>query len=407
MQRGQQTPSGTERGEVGIEAAVGVLRDGSYPVEESKNEPSLSVITVALGLSGNFAPAPTVELRSECGVTNSRRKLKVWPVRPCYPVAESTPIGGCSMWQGNKLSASRPWFAGLAATVMGLAVGCSGDIGGMLDARPGGGNNTGGSAGAAGSQMPGTGGGSVGSDGGTTGGNGLPPCTGTSDPRLVVAPQRLVKLTRLQIINTIGALINTTIANQIAADPNFSDVSDETGFRSPPLVSHGEAATISGDPNSQPQLDLIAQTAAQYVHDNFATVTGCATATDNCATAWLTSKAPAIYRRPVTTAEQTRISGLYTKLKAQTVNGFNITATVEEATQYAVYGLLSAPEFLWRSEIGDATKASTSPPGIPLTDYELASLLSYFLTNGPPDTALLNDARAGTLRNNLGTQADR
>jgi len=316
------------------------------------------------------------------------------------------------MWQGNKLSASRPWFAGIAASVIGLVVGCSGDIGGMLDGRPGAAGSAGGSAGSAGSagaagnQMPGTGAGGADS-GGAPGGNGLPPCTGTADPRLVVAPQRLVKLTRLQIINTIGVLINATLANQIAADPNFSDVSDETGFRSPPLVSHGEAATISGDPNSQPQLDLIAQTAAQYVHDNFATVTGCATATDNCATAWLTSKAPAIYRRPVTTAEQTRISGLYTKLKAQTVNGFNITATVEEATQYAVYGFLSAPEFLWRSEIGDATKASTSPPGIPLTDYELASLLSYFLTNGPPDAGLLNDAKAGTLRTNIATQADR
>ena len=50
---------------------------------------------------------------------------------------------------------------------------------------------------------------------------------------------------------------------------------------------------------------------------------------------------------------------------------------------------------------------SSSPPGVFLTDAELASNLSFFLTDGPPDDALRADASAGTLRANLGAHVDR
>ena len=56
---------------------------------------------------------------------------------------------------------------------------------------------------------------------------------------------------------------------------------------------------------------------------------------------------------------------------------------------------------LWRWELGDPAMASTSPAGIPLTDHELATQLAFFLTDRPPDDALLAAARAGTLRANL------
>src|SRR5262249_35799786 len=68
-------------------------------------------------------------------------------------------------------------------------------------------------------------------------------------------------------------------------------------------------------------------------------------------------------------------------------------ATLAEALGYGVYGILSSPSFVYRTELG----ADVSADG-PLTAYELATALSLFLTDGPPDTALLAAAASGALR---------
>jgi hypothetical protein len=61
---------------------------------------------------------------------------------------------------------------------------------------------------------------------------------------------------------------------------------------------------------------------------------------------------------------------------------------------------------MWRWELGGGTP-STAPAGIFLTDTELASNLSFFLTDGPPDDQLVAAATAGTLRSNLASHVDR
>ena len=74
------------------------------------------------------------------------------------------------------------------------------------------------------------------------------------------------------------------------------------------------------------------------------------------------------------------------------MNGYQVTPTVEEATGYAVYGALhvaAAPLALGARRHA----ASTSPPGVYLTDSELASNLSFFLTDQPPDDMLVDAAR--------------
>ena len=88
------------------------------------------------------------------------------------------------------------------------------------------------------------------------------------------------------------------------------------------------------------------------------------------------------------------------------MNGYQVTTTVEEATGNSVYGLFMTPQLLWRWELG-AGVASTSPAGVYLTDAELASNLSYFLTDEPPDDMLMAAAQAGNLRANLAAHVDR
>src|SRR5204863_1449953 len=88
------------------------------------------------------------------------------------------------------------------------------------------------------------------------------------------------------------------------------------------------------------------------------------------------------------------------------VNGYAVTTTVQQATGYAVWGLLMSPQLVWRWEIG-GKQPSSAPPGTYLTDDELASQLSFFLTDQPPDDTLLAAAKAGNLRTNLASHVSR
>jgi hypothetical protein len=65
---------------------------------------------------------------------------------------------------------------------------------------------------------------------------------------------------------------------------------------------------------------------------------------------------------------------------------------------------MEAPQFLYRTEFGSSSSAAGA-----LAPYELASELSYFLTDGPPDATLLAAAASNQLSNadQVGAQVDR
>ena len=111
--------------------------------------------------------------------------------------------------------------------------------------------------------------------------------------------------------------------------------------------------------------------------------------TDTCAQNWVRGFAAKAYRRPLDATETTEINKVYADVKALT----GPPGTIQEATQYSVYAALSSPFFLYRTELG-AEPASAMGK---LTQYELASQLSYFLTDGPPDATLTAAAAANTL----------
>ena len=197
----------------------------------------------------------------------------------------------------------------------------------------------------------------------------------------MVADQRILPLTGTEVVNTVRYLINDTEAGSLVTRGIISGGDlVESLRRFPPL----EVQYI--DDTNFPVLDNVASDVGSYVSANFATVTQCSPASDSCATSYLDELAAKAYRRRLAADEQARFSALYTKLRSpQTVNGYLVTFTVEEATGFAVDALLRSPQMLWRWEIGDAASASTAPVGIPLTDQELATQLSFFLTDQPPD----------------------
>jgi hypothetical protein len=294
---------------------------------------------------------------------------------------------------------------GRALLVATLAVASATGLGcrGRPGVNSGRGGNTGGGAGIAIAGVGGGGGSGLTGTGGTAGM--AAPCAGASDPRLVVAGQRILRLTKNETLNTVRSLIGDTEAAALVADGviGSGDDSADSSRRFPPL----QAALIQSDDGSYAQLDLVADHVGSYVLANFGTISGCLIADDACAHGYLNKLAGRAYRRQLTTDEQNRFTALYDKLRApQIVNGYQVTFTVEEAASTAVNALFRSPQMLWRWELGDPAMASASPAGIPLTDQELATQLAFFLTDQPPDPNLLVAANTGTLRANLAATVD-
>jgi hypothetical protein len=92
------------------------------------------------------------------------------------------------------------------------------------------------------------------------------------------------------------------------------------------------------------------------------------------------------FRRPLADSEARQLRALYAKLRAEAIPH-------DEALRLILARVLVAPAFLYRLE--------NSPPGdkaAPVTDWELASRLSYFLWSSLPDEELRGLAAAGSLR---------
>ena len=92
------------------------------------------------------------------------------------------------------------------------------------------------------------------------------------------------------------------------------------------------------------------------------------------------------YRRPLALVEQDELRGLYKKLRDQDIPH-------DQAVRLVLARVLIAPAFLYRGE--DA--APGRRPG-PVSDYALATRLSYFLWSSAPDAELRSVAASGKLR---------
>lgn len=94
------------------------------------------------------------------------------------------------------------------------------------------------------------------------------------------------------------------------------------------------------------------------------------------------------YRRPLTAEEEATLTGVFQK---SLQGGRSFTDSVKDA----LLVVLTSPQFLFLTEM------SKTPGPEPLDGYELASKLSYWLWNSPPDRQTLRLAGAGTLQKTL------
>ena len=108
------------------------------------------------------------------------------------------------------------------------------------------------------------------------------------------------------------------------------------------------------------------------------------------------------YRRPLTAKERGDLVGYYLMLRTKN------QISHEEAVRDTIVSVLMSPDFLYRFDLNGQTarksaltaaslKSGKAFESEPLSDYSLASRLSYFLWASMPDAELLKHAAAGDL----------
>jgi hypothetical protein len=100
------------------------------------------------------------------------------------------------------------------------------------------------------------------------------------------------------------------------------------------------------------------------------------------------------YRRPLAASEESALMAVYAKAQA---SGRSFPDSIKDT----LLVVLTSPQFLFLME------TSATPAPEPLSGYELASKLSYFLWNGPPDHKTLQLAANGLLAKQLDTEVER
>jgi hypothetical protein len=265
---------------------------------------------------------------------------------------------------------------GLALALASVGFGCSGGTGANNPAGTGGAGNNG-TAGAG------------------TGGTGVmkPPdqaadCKGWD----IAMPKRLIRLSFNQVAASLVPVFGEAFKTKIVTDFSIKDPTERTF---PPLGDTDEGSSYID--SKWQAADGIATAAGKQVLDNFAMLTACASPTTECAQAYLLKLAEKAFRRPLDERDKSSLLTVYTEVVAK-------GGTIQEATQYTVSAIFDSPSFLYRTEFG----AEVAKEG-PLTPYELASQLSYFLTDGPPDEALLGAAAQNMLATpeQIGPHVDR
>jgi hypothetical protein len=119
---------------------------------------------------------------------------------------------------------------------------------------------------------------------------------------------------------------------------------------------------------------------------------------DHCAREVMRAFASRAYRRPAKDEEVSRLVKLVNSMVAE-------GESFERGVQLAMQAVLISPHFLFRIE---KDEFPDDPAKIhDISEYELATRLSYFLWSSMPDEDLTREAAAGTLRKNLKAQTRR
>jgi len=260
----------------------------------------------------------------------------------------------------------------LPALAVALATAaCTGKVGGGGAPGTGGGMLGGNAVGSAGA-----GGAGAGTATGTAGDGALAAC-----PTTVVTPTPLRRLTKFEYTNTVRNLLG--VDPSPAADLPADEVTD--GY-------NNNAGVLTVSSLHAEKYVLVSEALAKAaVQSNLSALTGgCNTATtgeDACALAFANSFGRRAFRRPATDQDRQILMAAYS---AGRTGG-----SYAEGIEVMIRAALQSANFLYRLEI--TAPADANAPLVPLSQYELATRLSFLIWGAGPDDALLDAAGRGEL----------
>jgi uncharacterized protein DUF1592/uncharacterized protein DUF1588/uncharacterized protein DUF1595/uncharacterized protein DUF1587/uncharacterized protein DUF1585 len=219
--------------------------------------------------------------------------------------------------------------------------------------------------------------GSIG-DGGSEGGGSGPP---GGDTQLVPAEPTIYRLTQIQLQNAFAQLFGDplVVPTDLPADDQLY------GFTS--IAAAGK--TIA--PLDAEKYETAAYMVLDQVWSDAArreALVGCAPSgpDDPCVRSFFEAFASRAWRRPAEAAEVDALVALGSDVAADLADGW-------EGIRFALAAVLQSPHFLFRIELGEP-----DPSGyLRFTSWEMASRLSFLLTDAPPDDALFQAAKNGEL----------
>lgn len=192
-------------------------------------------------------------------------------------------------------------------------------------------------------------------------------------------PPTLVRLTFDEIIASARVLLGDELADEMAA-------AREGASAFPPLASPTEGPVLNR--TTFFASDELAEMAGKHARERF-DLTACDSDDFACVRDYVATLGERAFRRPLTEREQLALLEPINQAEA-----LGADATI--GLEYGVQAVFSSPHFLYRSALGEQPAGSANRVRR-LTDYELASALSFFFTGAPPDDTLLSAARTGAL----------
>jgi hypothetical protein len=264
-----------------------------------------------------------------------------------------------------------------------LATACTAEVTGPsagVGATAGTGTSTSGTGGGA---APGTGGTGASGAAGTGGTGAVPPAVDGNLPYTAPAPgapelrARTWRLTHEEYARSVQALLGVAV--------DVSDLEPEIDNGVYPNMSASGLVRVTLATGYYQKAEQI--TAALTTQQLSQFVSGAALDATQKA-AFLQAAITKAFRRPATQEDLTAYGEIFDL-------GVPTSTDATAGFRAVLRALITSPNFLYRTEIG----ADAAAPSFTLTDYEVASLLSYSLLGAPPSTDLLGAASRSELTN--------
>ncbi|HVZ34118.1 MAG TPA: DUF1592 domain-containing protein, partial [Polyangiaceae bacterium] len=200
-------------------------------------------------------------------------------------------------------------------------------------------------------------------------------CSGSQE---TPSPRLLRLMTRLEFQNTLGDLLNTQ-------KPDVSNLPLEPRVRG---YDNNAAASVVTSRHLDEYQNVLQPLIDQAVSQQKGALVTCQQTAPDCPSTVVQKFGLRAFRRPLTSDETSRYAALF----ASDLTGGDF----DQGLKLALTSMLISPNFLYRSEVGEKRADGTYQ----LTQYEIASALSYLYWGSMPDQTLFDAAS----KNQLSTQ---